>query len=603
MMKARKTWFVIIVSAACVAFYSLFLNSRENDGEIIHYVLGIDETYQFFNVKITIENSGSEPLIFRMPRWSPGAYRLRDYADNVVTFEAFNRNHKNLNVQKISADGWQVVPDGGYLAVEYQVEPAFETWSQGALDSSYALAEGPSVFMYVDGKTHLPATVEYRVPQNWQAASPLKPIGDGRFYADNYDTLIDAPAQLGNFARYQFAVNNTPIELVFDGNSDFSVDSFLVMTKKICEYQIDFFNEIPFERYVFFYKLLPGRSSGGGLEHANSTTIGLSAERLSTNVLSAAEVTAHEFFHVWNVERIRPKVFESIDYSAVERTNALWFSEGVTSYYEALTLLRTNLWSEERFLTEMERQIEQLLETGDRRETSVEEASHLIWERGYIHRGVSFYNKGALLGLLLDLNMRHVTRNRVSLDDLMRFMNWWFAKENVGFEDDDIRRAVNALTQNDFSRFFDNYVAGTRELPFEEALSFAGFSTTITTNWVASIGDVIFVGPRNRIVYIEEDSPISQSDVRKGDYLMQVDGIAIVSFSQFEEIVRRLEMGSQVTVTVSREDQQMQFSVVVGKKELADCEIELMNDTLELQQIIRRGWLEGWTGPAQSNSN
>ncbi len=594
-MRVSKIWFVICVSFSFVGFYNLFLTSGENGAPSIHYALSVDDPYaQFFNVTIAVENPGRERLIFRMPRWSPGAYRIRNYADNVVAFAAHNRNGKKLNVQKVSEDGWQVVPSGDFLEVSYQVEPAYETWSQTALDTHYALVEGPSVLMYLDGKTHLPATVEYRVPQNWGVASPLKPLSKlNQFYADNYDVLVDSPAQLGNFDRRQFQINGVPIELVFHGAAEFAVDSFLVMTKKICEYQIEFFNEIPFERYVFFYRIFPGRASGGGLEHANSTTIGLSGERLSANVLSAAEVTAHEFFHVWNVKRIRPKILEAIDYTIEERTNALWFAEGVTSYYEALTLVRTQLWSEAQFLDEMERQIEDLQETGDRRATSVEEVSRTIWERGYLHPGVSFYNKGELLGLLLDLYLRQATSNRVSLDDVMRFMNWWFAKENVGFEESAIERAVSALAQHDFSGFFADYVSGTQELPFAEALSFAGYEVALTSEWVASLGEVLFVGPHNRIIYLDEDSPLFAAGVRKNDYLLQVADVDVATRSQLVELLRQFEIGAELPVKIWREGEEMYFTVKVGKKELAECEIEPMASPTDLQLAIRRGWLTG----------
>ncbi|HEX9654186.1 MAG TPA: PDZ domain-containing protein [bacterium] len=600
---SAKIWFAVILAFACLGFYNLFSGHSEDSAGSIHYVLSVEDQHaDFFNVRIAIENPGAERLIFRMPRWAPGAYRIRDYADNVISFAAHNRQGRKLSTQKISEDGWQVISSGNYLMVEYQVEPAYETWSQVPLDTSYALVEGPSVFMYLEGKTNLPITVEYQVPLHWQVACPLKPLPQVHtFHADNYDALVDAPAQLGSFTKFQFELGGAPVELVVHGDIVFKADSFSTMVKKICEYQAKFFNEVPFDRYIFFYKVLPGRGSGGGLEHANSTTIGLAGDRLAENVLSAAEVTAHEFFHVWNVKRIRPRALEDIDYTAEERTGALWFSEGVTSYYEALTLMRAGLWREDDFINEMERQIEGLQENADRHQTSVEEASWNIWDRGYIHSGVSFYNKGELVGMLLDLKMRQVTRNRVCLDDVMRFMNWWFAKEDVGFAENDIRRAVNALTQHDFSDFFAEYVSGTTELPYEEALAFAGLDVSLTTDSVASIGELIFVGPRNRVVYVETGSPVHTAGVRKNDCLLQLQGVDITAFSQLEERVSEFETGMGVEVKVLREGVEMTLPVQVGKKELADCEIEPMKKVTELQLTIRRGWLEGRAGTSPND--
>jgi predicted metalloprotease with PDZ domain len=597
-MRINRICFVIVASFLSLGFYNLFHGSGDIHSQTLNYVLEVeDRNAQTFGVKITVEDAGKERIIFRMPRWSPGAYRIREYAENVVTFAASNRAGKKLNVQKISDDGWQVLPAGNSVIVEYQVAPAYETWSQVALDSNYALVEGPSIFMYIEGKTDLPIHVEYRVPDDWSVASPLKPLSDSKFFfAKNYDVLVDSPAQLGEFERRQFTLKDVPIDLIFHGSTSFAVDSFLVMVQKICEYQADFFNEIPFDRYVFFYKIFPGRGSGGGLEHSNSTTIGLSGDRLSTSVISAAEVTAHEFFHAWNVELIRPKVLEVIDYTQEERTKALWFCEGVTSYYESLTMVRTGLWNEAQFLNELKRQIEGLQENRDRRNTSVEDASQFVWERGYIHTGVSFYNKGQLLGLLLDLQMRQATGNRASLDEVMRFMNWWFAKGNVGFEEHDIQRAVNAVAQRDFSDFFEKYVAGTQELPLVEALAFAGYSATLTSDWVPSIGDIIFVGPRNRVIYVEEGSQMADAGVIRDDYLRRVADIEISSLSQLTELIRNFEVGAEIAITVMRDGEELALRGRVGKKELVACEIESLAAPDDAQMTIRRGWLEGWTG-------
>jgi predicted metalloprotease with PDZ domain len=593
----KQLLFPVTLALLILGFYQARMVANEADGKVINYSLRVDEhNYEFFTVQISLEPANSRPVIFRMPRWAPGAYRIRDYAGNVRSFRAFNEKHQELSVQKISSDGWQVVPLGRGIRVEYEVEPAYESWSQVALDSAYALVEAPAVFMYVEGETDRPILVSYTLPRGWKVASPLQPKDKQVFYADNYDIFVDAPTQLGNLKGYRFTTKGVPIDLVFHGDIEFAADSFQVMVEKICEYQTDLFGEAPFERFVFFYKLLDGPYGGGGLEHANSTTIGLSSERLAENILSAAEVTAHEFFHVWNVKRIRPTVFTQFDYTKEARTKSLWFLEGVTSYYEALTLVRTRLWNEQIFLDELERQIEMLQETAERKKVSVEQASWQIWERGYSHIGLSFYNKGELLGLLLDLKIRHDTHNRFSLDDLLLFMNWWFAKQNIGFEEEDIRRAVNAISRKNYSLFFENYVAGTEELPYAETLNFAGLNVSIASDSIPSIGDIIFVGPRNRVVFIADDSPAKSAGLLKGDYLLELGGASITSHSQLNDLVNQYEFGSKVELKVLRTEEELNLPVTIGKKVLVDCEIEPIADPTELQLTIRKGWLQGWTG-------
>ncbi|MFQ5824224.1 MAG: M61 family metallopeptidase [bacterium] len=582
-----------------------FNNTTQNDFEKILYTVSIDDkNYEYFRVKIEVNKLDTEVLIFRMPLWAPGSYQLRKYYENVHNFRAFDKSGKNLYIQKISEDGWQVRASGNYVIIEYEVKPAFEIWSGKGLDSSYALVQGPSVFMYIEGKKSNPILVKYIIPEGWKIASPLKQMnGNNIFYSDNYDFLIDAPTQLGYFKKYSFILQEVPFDIIFYGNTDFSVDSFLVMVKKVCDYQIDLFGEIPFEKFIFFYKLLPWRRNGGGLEHLNSTTIGLSSELLNHGVTNAAQVTAHEFFHVWNVKRIHPKGLGPFDYSKETRTKALWFCEGVTSYYEALTLVRTKIWNKERFIDEFEKQIELLLETAERHKTSVERASWTIWERGYGYPGVSFYNKGQILGLLIDLKIRQATNNRFSLDDVMRFLNWWFAKENVGFEPGDIKRAISAISQKNFSEFFDKYISGTVELPYEKILAYAGFNIAIKKKWIPNIGRLYFVGPRNRVVTVEANSPCEEAGLRRRDYILSIDEKEVSSIRQVQQIVKEKEIGSKLILKILRDGVELSLPVEVGKKEKVDCEIEPIKNPTELQLKIQEGLLNEWNRYTDSIPN
>jgi predicted metalloprotease with PDZ domain len=248
---------------------------------------------------------------------------------------------------------------------------------------------------------------------------------------------------------------------------------FASMVQRICEYQIDLMGDLPFTKYVFLYHFNLGFGSGG-LEHLNSTTISLSAPMLKDSVTTGASVTAHEFFHLWNVKRIRPKALGPFDYSQPVRTKALWFGEGVTSYYADLTQVRTGLITPQLFLYLQARQIRILQTNPDRLQTSVEKASWEIWERGYGSAGVNYYNKGQLLGLLLDLRLRRETGNKKSLDDLFRYLNENYAKQGKGFKEDELPEIAGNIAGQDVSDFFAKYVAGVDELPYQEYL--AGWS-------------------------------------------------------------------------------------------------------------------------------
>jgi predicted metalloprotease with PDZ domain len=586
----------ILISCQFVQGHPLKNFSDQNNLGAVKYTLEVEkERPDYFRIQIELRNMLSDTVMVSMPRWSPGVYQIREYAENVRDFKAYDGARRPLKVEKNEKNSWQIISDGRLARIEYGVIPLVETWA-GAFDSTYVLVEGPATFMMVNARRGAAVVVDYNLPDGWEMVSPLHTTEIAhQYYADSYDTFIDAPAQLGIFDKYTFQIEDTPFELVFHGESDFAIDSFLVMVKRICDYHISFFDEIPFDRYVFFYKILPGRFSGGGLEHLNSTTIGLSGARLNKSILSAAEVTAHEFFHVWNVKRIFPKVLATVDYNREARTEYLWFAEGVTSYYEALTMIRAGLWDSTDFFKEIESQIERLQETRPRKTVSVAMASWSAWEHGYRYPNVSYYNKGQLLGLLLDLEIRQRTANRYSLDTVVKFMNWWFAREGVGYEQGDINRAINAITGIDFSDFFAKYVRGTDELPYEEVFEYAGLDFSSGTQWKPTIGAIFFIDSDHRIVSIEKNCAASKAGLRKKDRLLSINDMDPGSNSRFFNIINAQKIGSVLKLKVQRDGKELMIPVRVERKEDFECKINTLQSPSGWQSSIRAGWLEGWT--------
>ncbi|MFQ5603930.1 MAG: M61 family metallopeptidase [bacterium] len=572
-------------------------SAQRNDIETVHYTLSVDEKdFEHFIISLRIQNHRGGNLTLSMPHWSPGSYRMRDYAQNVRNLRAYDDDGGSLPVLKIDEHSWRIEQAGKSVRVEYTVEPAYEPWSRGGLDSTYALVEGPSTFLYVKNKRDTPVSVTYKLPTGWKMATPLRSAtSTNTFYADNYDDFIDSPAQMGQFQKLGFLLDDVSIELIVHGRSRFSADSLVWMVKQICRYQTELFQELPVNRYLFFYNLLPGNRSGGGLEHANSTSIGLAGERLARDILSAAEVTAHEFFHLWNVKRIRPEIFTHYDYSRAARCRSLWFVEGVTSYYEALTLLRSSLWEQTEFIEEMERQIEILQETNERKQISVEDASWFTWERGYAHNGVSYYNKGELLGLLLDLKIRQLTENRVSLDEVMIAMNERFGKKQQGYRPGDILATINELCEGDLTGFFANYVSGTEELPYPEVLQYAGMEVSLHSRWMPSVGGLLLAGRRNRVISVEQGSPLTLAGLKRRDFLLKANGVNIVSMRQFYALVRKQKIGAEMQLRILRGKRFIDLILKIGKRERVQCEIEAVENPTKRQLQIRQGWLQGRT--------
>lgn len=414
-----------------------------------------------------------------MPNWTPGAYGIGRYGERVQDLEVMGDSGQSLYVTQMDHQTWSVDTDGvDRMRVSYSL-PAARGRRGAGPEAGGPLTgfqvSGPNSYLYIRGAKDVPVEARYVVPQGWRVANGLLTGTDPLVRrARDYDTFIDAPTIYGIFKDYHFEVNGTPFTCVFfenNQNYDFDVEGFVEICRKIAEYQGNFYGSFPFPNYVFLFRL-PG---GGGLEHLNSTSIGLGPERMKSDVTAGASVTSHEFFHTWNVKRIRPAVLGPFEYEHANYTGNLWVSEGWTSYFGDLTLLRTGIISRSDFLSLFERYIGRELNKEARKENSVYWASRNVWNRGAGPR-VDYYAKGEILGAAIDLKIRYETDNRKSLDDVMRFLNRWFAERGVGFEEGDIERACTAISNYDFGEFFARHVYGTMDPPLKEYLAYAGIA-------------------------------------------------------------------------------------------------------------------------------
>ncbi|NOY78494.1 MAG: M61 family metallopeptidase [Calditrichaeota bacterium] len=551
---------------------------------------------QYFYVTIHVAQNDAPRLVFSMPAWIPGGYMLGNFARRVRGFSAKNGKGEALKFQKIDPNSWEVQTNGcPKLDISYKVDVAHGAFMGKAIDKNYALVNGPSTYMYIRGHKSDPVTVFYNIPSDWKIATGLEEAPVSRtFTAPNYDVFADAPALLGKFKQFRFEVKGVPHIVAINGPVTFDTDAFLRMVKKIVTYETQgIYQDIPYKKYVFIYTIYPGMRGGGGLEHLNSTTIGLSGARLKMDINSGADVTAHEFFHVWNVKRIHPEVLGPFDYSKDVRTKSLWVCEGITSYYADLTLARTGIWGEEKFLKNQAKMISELQSNPDRLKTSAEMASWKIWETGYGGSGISFYTKGQILGMLLDLKIRHLTNNQRSLDDVMRFLNQWFAKWGVGYKDSDILRAVNAVTNKDFREFFERYVSGTVELPYNKILAYAGLKPVFTKKTVPYIGKVAFFGPKNRVFAVDSESPVGKAGLMKEDHLLKMDGKTIKNRKDFTKILNSKKPGDSIKLIVERAGKKLTLLVPVQPREKVTCTIEKVASPTPEQLMMRKTWLHG----------
>jgi predicted metalloprotease with PDZ domain len=427
-----------------------------------------------------------------MPAWN-ALYQIRDFAYHVRDVEISAATGGDASphfalAQELDKQDWSLScgTQGATGAAPDEIVKYSVSWNEPGpfstqLDDHHAFINLAEILMYVPDRRGESTEVDFvDVPSGWRVIAEL-PHGAApdSFTAAGYDALVDAPVEAGNFDEFDFDNAGAHFRVAVDAR-DWDRGVLNEALHRITSYEVNLMRGAPFSEYTFIFHIAPYADvGGGGMEHMNSTAIAAS----STS--SAAAIAAHEFFHAWNVKRIRPQTLEPVDYSKEQYTRALWFAEGVTNTYASFTLERTGLWTRQQFYSDLASQIADLESRSARKWQSAEESSLDAWFEKYDgynrpSRSISYYDKGQILGVMLDLAIRDATDDHKSLDDVMRRMNEEYARRGRYYDDSNgVLRAVNEVTGKDFSGFFRRYVSGTDEIPYNKFLSIAGLQLTL----------------------------------------------------------------------------------------------------------------------------
>src|SRR5688572_22340177 len=426
-----------------------------------------------------------------MPVWTPGSYLVREFARHVQDFSAADAGGRALRWEKTNKNTWRIVTAGAReWRASYRVYANELTVRTNQLNSDHAFWNNAALLMYLEGFLNAPSTLHIQAPQPWKVATGLPAAGKNTFRAENFDVLYDSPVEVSNFKTISFTVKNVPHRIVIDGEGNYDPERMKRDVQKIVETSVELMGgEIPYRDYTFILHL--GANTGGGLEHLNSTALGFRRFnfRPDTSYRGFLGLVSHEFFHLWNVKRIRPDALGPFDYTKENYTKLLWVAEGVTSYYGDLILRRAGLINEKDFLAETARAFQTLQNTPGRLEQSVEESSFDAWIKFYrpdensVNSQISYYDKGAIVALLLDLEIRKRTSGAKSLDDVMRYLYTEFFKKDRNYTPADFQKAAELAAGSSLTEFFAKYARGTEDLNYNSALAAAGLQldTGITT--------------------------------------------------------------------------------------------------------------------------
>ena len=568
----------------------------------LFYAVTVPSDRSAYLVEIQINNPPS-PSRLVIPNWAPGAYRLMDSWQNIRDVGAVSAAGDPLPVRQDSPISWVIDPHGAArITVRYSAGLRdADQWrrpnNRWFLRSTSGVVDGPRTFMYLDGWKQAPARVTFQMPRGWRVATGLVPTRSDStiFQAPSYDVLIDSPALLGNFLTYAFSAAGTPHRAVVDlgGGRAQAPGVFVDMLRRISTTAIGIFGTAPYKDYTFIF--VGGR--GGGLEHLNSTTIGVTTETLARNPRGAETVSAHEFFHAWNVKRIRPVELGPFDYEHEVRTVNLWWSEGVTDYYADVILARAGLDSPADFASGLATSIGNYRTNPARLLISPERSSWTVWDSPAVNNSqvLSYYLQGELLGFLLDLAIRDSTDNAKSLDDVMRYLLAHYAGDR-GFTRDELVAAVRGATGRNFEEFWRLYVSGATEIPWDDYLRAAGWKVvfTDTPDIDARIGSIppAVQGGRWRAV-AAPGSAAETAGLRTGDELVRINGRPILDGTDVSAAVRAVRAGAAVVVDVVRDGQPLTIRFNAGTYTRVRAQLRDVAAPTARMRRIRAGLLSG----------
>lgn len=595
----------------------------------VHYrIYPVHPEAHLFKVTLTIDSPAPEGQVVSLPAWIPGSYMIRDFARNIVTIEA-HCNTSVVALEKLDKQTWRAVPCNGKLTLRYTVYAWDLSVRSAHLDTTHGYFNGTSVFLRVHGQDDKPCSVEILPPEGeayerWRIATTLpavdaKPYGFGHFLAADYDELIDHPVEMGAFTLLEFEACSIPHAMVLTGKHYADTEQLKHDLTRICEYHIKLFGEAPFERYLF-QTMIVGNGYGG-LEHRSSTSLMCSRDdlpRAGDKAISEAYrgflgLCSHEYFHSWNVKRIKPDVFVPYGLSTEVHTPLLWAFEGFTSYYDDISLVRCGLIPAESYLELLGQTITRVIRGSGRHKQSVSESSFDTWTKFYKQDEnapnaiVSYYTKGSLVALALDLTVRSKTEGKRSLDDVMLALWQRYGRPHTGISPKSMESLINEIAGEDLSKLLTQALRGTEDLPLDNLLDGFGIeyqlrpagSNSDKGGKPAKDGDAcpLALGVRYgsdplgaKLLNVFDGGAAQQAGLSAGDIVIAVDGLR-ATMENIEKLLAWHRNKTTVDVHAFRRDELMSFVVPIKEAPLDTCYLQMKETEAKSEIALRKGWL------------
>jgi len=605
----------LLIAIAVISILSSVAAAQEAPLKSITYNLSMPRpTSHLFEVAIAVElpdESTNKPVQFQMPKWSPGRYAVFDFAKNVQEFRA------NGQVTRVDDQTWSVTPNGANrIWVSYKVFANDLSGTFSQLDERHANYNGGSIFMYVLGHKPDPVKLTINPPSGWKIVNGRtdRP-GQTEWDFPNWDIMIDTPTEIGpDWTQENFEVDGKKYHVVVHsfGPEGGKRQALVKDVERIVRAEVAMWGVPDFAEYTFLIHFAADDHSGDGMEHLTSTQIIEPGALGETGIYEdALSTVAHEFFHVWNVKRLRPEELGPWDFTRPARTRGLWVAEGFTNYYGKLMLRRAGLWNEKKFLDREAQTISRMEKAQGSRLMSAEESSlsaPFLDDAPHSqltnleNTSISYYPKGELIAMVIDLLVRGRTKGKLSLDDVMRQMYEQFYLKSSndsyylrgrGYQPEDLERVISQLSGTDFTDFFKRHVRNVEVLPYDEAFSYAGLHLVKTQSpepFDAGLS-IEFEERTGMIENVRNGSPAEDAGLQAGDEIVSFGGRELTK--QWLKTLARYKSGDSVPITVKRDRRTIKTNVVLKEPERFNYRIEESSSATADQKALRTAWLKG----------
>ena len=570
----------------------------------IEYTVSLEAPQtQTIQVTMLVRSVASRTLEVALPVWRQGRYGVLNPAGSVRTVRAFTPSERSLPIRKTDKTTWRIEAEGASeILVQYTLFANSLNDRTRHVDDTHAFLSGATVFFYVPARRNDSLLVRLDAPADWHVACGLDHADDDPFtlLAPNYDVLIDSPIEIGLHELITFDVHGKRHDIAIWGAATFDADRLERDFMQVVETETRIFGSLPYDRYLFIMHVAAGL--GGGTEHLNSTVIqmthrALEDEEQYKRLLSLA---AHEMFHTWNVKRFKPAALRNVDLTRENYTDLLWFCEGTTSYYDTLTVVRAGLDPPESYLRTIAEAIYQSRARPGTRVQSPAESSFDAWIKfsnpspDDLNSTVSYYESGALVSLLLDLDVRRRTQNRVTLDHVMRSMYESFPASGPGYTTWDLLQILNRLTDSRFEEFFHQYIEGTSRHPFEDFFPVVGLvMSPLYAATLAYAGLALQEDSGNCVVRsVLSDGPAYMAGVNCGDEIITLNGRRFRAPDINGHIERTMSPGDTVWLQLLRRGRLRRVEFKLGEKPNPRWEIRKVGSPTAEQKVGYESWLQ-----------